>query len=212
VLKPLLPIAGRPLIEWTASSLIDAGADEIFVLLNSKGRAARTALRRRFPGKRWIFFEADTRSSWDSFRIVAGALAESADRFLISTVDALIPAEEIARFASPAHGVSLALTSFVEDEKPLWADLDERGFISALGPDAVDKRFVTCGLYGVTRELARSMYAAETHASLRDYWRSLVRSGVPVRGLPISKTIDVDRPEDIATAEAFLSSREARSC
>ena len=212
VLKPLVPVAGRPLIEWTVSSLVSAGADEILVLLNSKGRPVRDHLRTRFPSTRWIFLEADTRSSWESFRIVAGALAERAERFLISTVDALAMPEDVARFASEARGCALALTDFVDDEKPLWAELGADGHVRALGPDAKERRYVTCGLYALTRSEARTFEAAEAYASLRDYWVSLARSGVNIRGIPLSKTVDVDRPEDVASAEAFLGALESRSC
>lgn len=184
----------------------------MLVLLNSKGRKVREHLRDRFPETRWIFLEADTRSSWESFRIVAGALAERTDRFLVSTVDALIAPEEATRFVSTLGGVALALTDFVDDEKPLWADIDEQGRISAMGQDTSKKRYVTCGLYGVTRELVRGFPAGDTFASLRDFWISTVRSGMTVRGVPLSMTVDVDRPEDVATAEAFIASLEARAC
>jgi NDP-sugar pyrophosphorylase family protein len=213
-IKPLFPIRGTPLIHWTTSSLISAGARDMVVLFNSRSRAARNYLQEQKWAVQWRFLEADTASSWESFRLVAQALSGKWERFLISTVDALIPAEEISRFAAavldnlPAHkpAVALALTRFVEDDKPLWADLDDAGRITALGPAAVQREFVTCGLYGLNRPLVETLNEKGPYRSLRDFLTDAVDHEFAVYGIPLSKTVDVDRPEDVATAEQFVSS------
>jgi hypothetical protein len=65
---------------------------------------------------------------------------------------------------------------------------------------------VTCGLYFMTRAAAARLPEPATHARLRDFWRTLVASGARVSGPTLSKTLDVDRPEDVAAAEAYLKS------
>jgi len=211
--KPMILVAGRPLCHWTASALVAAGTDAITLLHNSTGRAVRASLEDAFPAVHWTFLEADTASSWESFRLVAASLASTEERFLLSTVDALIPPGEAARFGREAFTgdaeASLALTSFVDDEKPLWADLGPDGRVEALGPDARGRKHVTCGLYALTRPLATQTDAAD-FSSLREWWIDLVRRGRRVRGVALTKTIDVDRPEDLVAAEAFaLSEMEA---
>lgn len=214
--KPLLPIHGAPMIHWTASSLISAGAEKIVLLLNSRGREVKAYLQSRSWPVRWVFLEADTASSWASFRLVARALASKHERFLISTVDALIPRQEICRFVETAFktfgsdkpAAALALTHFVEDEKPLWADLDAAGRITALGPASRQREFITCGLYALNRPLAQSLQKSQTHGSLREFWGTAVNNGIPVAGIPLAKTVDVDRPEDVLTAENFVASWE----
>jgi NDP-sugar pyrophosphorylase family protein len=212
--KPLLPIRGAPLIHWTAFSLISAGAREIILLLNSHGRKVPEYLQRQGWPVRWDFREADTASSWESFRLVARALADKYERFLISTVDALVPQQEILRFVETAFktmgpnkpAAALALTRFVEDEKPLWADVDNAGRITALGPASRQRELITCGLYALNRPLAQSLQKPQVHSSLREFWGAAVNNGVPVTGIPLAKTVDVDRPEDVATAEKFVAS------
>ncbi|MBI2361875.1 MAG: NTP transferase domain-containing protein, partial [Elusimicrobia bacterium] len=66
--KPLVPVGGKPLVSWVAQALFDAGVERLSVLFNSRGRAAREELRRAFPGRRIDFLEADTPSSFASFR------------------------------------------------------------------------------------------------------------------------------------------------
>ncbi len=208
LVKPMVPVSGVPLCHWVARNLRGAGVREITILLNSRGREVRASLTGAFPDLRWDFLEADTASSWESFRLVSRALAGKAQAFLISTVDSLIPTSQTALFASRAREcraeAALALTSFVDDEKPLWADAGEDGFISALGPNARRKDRVTSGLYYMTRGLAQRMPEAGAFDSLRGYWTGLVEGGARVAGVSLSKTLDVDRPEDIREAEGFL--------
>lgn len=210
-LKPLVQVSGKPLVHWVASGLRSAGADSITVLLNSRGTPVREYLERAFPELAWTFLQRDTASSWESFRLVSRELARSSERFLLSTVDALIPPAEAARFAAEAAAAeaALALTSYVEDEKPLWADLDRSGRVVALGDDARRREFVTCGLYALSRDVARAMPEAGAFGRLRDFWAGLVRGGRDVRGVPLSDTVDVDRPEDLAAAERLTSCFDA---
>jgi NDP-sugar pyrophosphorylase family protein len=209
--KPLVPVAGRPLSHWTVGSLSGAGARELVVLVNTRGGAVAPSLRAAFPDLAFDFLTADTASSFESFRLVARRLAEKSDDFLISTVDAIVAADDVVRFwtecRSARADAGLALTAHVDDEKPLWADVDERGFVTALGDDARARRKVTCGLYYLTRAAVERLPPASAHARLRDYWRALCAGGARVAGPVLSKTLDVDRPEDVAAAEKHIQSR-----
>lgn len=207
--KPLVPVAGRPLSHWIVGTLRAAGARGLTVLTNSRGSAVPPSLSEAFPGFAFDFMTADTASSYESFRLVSRRLAEREDAFLISTVDAIAPAPDVARFWAECRAAradaGLALTAHADDEKPLWADIDEAGLVSAVGDDARHRRLVACGLYFMTRVSAGRLPEPAAHARLRDFWRTLVASGARVSGPTLSKTLDVDRPEDVAAAEAYLA-------
>ena len=209
IVKPLISVAGRPLCHWVVESLMAAGCREVTVLTNGRGTGVPPSLEAAFPNLAFDFITADTDSSFKSFRLVSRRLAAKADAFLISTVDALIPPAEIARFWTECRAArasaGLALTAHVDDEKPLWADVDGSGCVSAVGSDAKDRRAVTCGLYYITRASAANLPEAAAHPRLRDHLTALVRSGTHVQGIILQKTIDVDRPEDLAAAEVFLN-------
>jgi NDP-sugar pyrophosphorylase family protein len=208
VVKPMIPVAGRPLIHWIVGSLSSAGCREVTVLTNSRGTAVPPSLSAAFPAIRFSFLRADTASSFESFRLVSLALAEKAERFLVSTTDALVPPAAMSAFLDAClranADAGLALTSFVDDEKPLWADLDAAGRVIALGDAARQKRRVTSGLYFMTRAAAARLPRADAHGRLRDFLAQLARETTTL-GVPLSKTLDVDRPEDLAAAEAFLT-------
>ena len=207
--KPLVPVAGRPLSHWVVGTLKAAGARGLTVLTNSRGGAVPPSLTAAFPGLSFDFISRDTASSYESFRLVSRRLAEREDAFLISTVDALVPPADVARFWTECRqaraDAGLALTAHVDDEKPLWADVDAAGLVTALGDDARARKLVTCGLYYMTRAAAERLPEPSAHRRLRDFWRSLVGEGARVLGPALSKTLDVDRPEDVRAAEAYLN-------
>lgn len=213
--KPMLAIAGRPLCHWVAGALSSAGVGEITMLLNSRGGAAIPSLKSAFPGLSWNFLEKDTASSWESFRLIARELARKSGSFLISTVDALVDPKDLALFIraaaeSPCEA-ALGLTDFIDDEKPLWAELEADGKISRLGPSVQKKKWATSGLYFIGAGVAEAMPAAGNYASLREYWIGLAESGVGILGVPLAKTVDVDRPEDLREAEIFIKERTLKS-
>lgn len=213
-IKPLVSVATKPLIHWVVDGLAFAGCADLAVLTNSRGTAVPPSLKAAFPSMKFDFITADTASSFESFRLVALRLAETEEAFLISTVDALIRPDDVSRFVKECRAsraeAGLALTSHVDDEKPLWADVDEVGLVTAIGAEAKTRRAVTCGLYYLTRAAARALPAAATHARLRDFLGELVASGVRVAGVTLSKSIDVDRPEDLVAAEKFLTTETRR--
>ena len=214
VVKPMLPVAGRPLCHWVVDGLRASDCRGVTVLTNSRGLAVPPSLTGSFPDISFDFVTADTASSFESFRLVALRLAAKAEAFMISTVDALIPPAEVARFWSrcSASGAEagLALTGHVDDENPLWADVDASERVTAVAAHAQDRRLVTCGLYYLTRRAAERLPAAARHGRLRDFWTALVLSRARVQGVRLSKTLDVDRPEDLAAAEAFLATETKR--
>lgn len=213
VIKPLVPVAGRPLCHWIAAGLKAAGCSNLTVLTNSRGGAVAPSLKAAFPEIKFDFVTADTASSFESFRLVSRRLAETEEEFVVSTVDALIRPEDVARFIAECRkanaAAGLALTLHVDDEKPLWADVDGAR-VTALGDDAKRKDAVTCGLYYMTRKAATTLPEAGRHSRLRDFWRELVASGEVVMGITLSKSLDVDRPEDLGAAESFLTTETKR--
>lgn len=213
-IKPMISIAAKPLIHWVVAGLRSAGCKDIVVLTNTRGDAVGPYLSAAFPDVNFEFMTADTASSFESFRLVCKRLAAATDgEFVVSTVDALIKTDDVKKFIAECRAsradAGMALTTFVDDEKPLWADVDGAGRVTALGEKATAKDAVTCGLYYMTRKAAERLPSAEHHSRLRDFWQALVASGEVV-GVILSKSLDVDRPEDLAAAETFLTTETKR--
>ena len=135
-LKPLVEVRGVPLIERLIRSYIRCGIEEIVCIVNESSlEVKRFVESKRFaiPVK---FVVQTTPSSMHSLFALAPHLNE--ERFLLSTVDSIFNGDEFGSFLdyarSPhaAEGV-LAVTNFVDDENPLYVQLDESWNILSFG-------------------------------------------------------------------------------
>ena len=201
--KPLVTVAGVPLVEGVVRNFLAAGIVSLTVIVNEDEEDCVRWLRARFPALDIRFIVRTTASSLESFgRVLAAA---PAGPIVISTVDAWCRPEDFARFVEaagrcPAGAVVLAVTPLVEDEKPLWATLDEDGRISRLGGETGN--VVTAGIYLVP-ERARALTPPPGLGRLREYLAWLVSRGEMVYGVRIDRVVDVDRAADVALAEAM---------
>ena len=205
--KPLVPVGGVPLIESVLRNFIAADIRTIVVIVNEQEQDCVDWVRRRFPDLDCDFIVKSTRSSLESFREVTARLG--AGPSLVSTVDAWCRPEDFQRFVSAAvsrpAGVSvLAVTPFVDDEKPLWVRLDDDGRIREIGGSHGDA--VTAGMY-LLSDRARSLAVSADLPRLRDYLAWLLTQGETLYGEIIETVVDVDRPADIAVAEGLVMAR-----
>jgi NDP-sugar pyrophosphorylase family protein len=207
--KPLLPVGGRPLI----ARIIDAGAklkvDSIACIVNDLNPTVAGFLRsEHWPVPVEIVVKT-TPSSMESLFCLAPLLSD--EPFVLFTVDVVFGQRTVedflqnARTLIDANGV-LALTRFVDDEKPLWTAVDSLNRIISLGDAARGSQFVTAGFYyfapGIFAEIAPARRKKLT--ALRQFLAHLINEDYLMYGIPVPKTIDVDYPEDIAKAEAYL--------
>ena len=207
--KPLVPVAGVPLIESVIRNFFAAGIRTIVIIVNEQEQSCVDWVRRRFPDPALDFIVKTTRSSLESFREVTARLG--AGRALVSTVDAWCHPDDFVRFvaaarARPAAASVLAVTSFVDDENPLWVRLDSDRRVRRVG--GPDGDAVTAGVYLVS-DRARRLAAPADLARLRDFLAWLHDHGEPLYGEIIGTVVDVDRPADIAVAEGLALGRRA---
>jgi molybdopterin-guanine dinucleotide biosynthesis protein A len=128
-LKPLVPIAGRTLVERVLSSLAEAVPSEVVIIVNEASLAVRDHVSsRRWPfAVRWVV--ETTPSSMHSFLRVLEELAGGGDEgpFLMSTVDTIAAPGAFASFAASSReldaDVALAVAQPGDDLKPLLARL-----------------------------------------------------------------------------------------
>ncbi len=204
--KPLVPVAGTPLIERVISNFLAAGINSLVIIFNEEGgRECACWVRSRFPHVDIEIVIKTTASSLESFLTVAERI--KAGPALISTVDAWCLPNDFKIFVEeasrrPLDATVLAVTPFVADERPLWVLLDKSGRVKTLGGDT--GTMVTAGMYFVP-ERVRRLSLPKDLARLRDFLGWLVASGEPVFGIPIQVVVDVDRGEDVPMAEALAS-------
>jgi NDP-sugar pyrophosphorylase family protein len=219
-LKPLVTIGGETLVDRVLASIGEIEPAEVVVIVNEQSTAVRDHVSRRswpFP-LRWIV--ETTASSMHSFLRIVESLADGGDAgpFLVSTVDTVAAPGEFRRFARACVAVeadiALAVTAGWDDEKPLLVEVDGACRVVAIGDairqqalhEAPGRVFATAGYYAVHPAVLREADQARAGglAALRSFLGRLVERGYTVAAVPVAPAIDVDRPADVAAAEAFL--------
>ncbi len=210
--KPLVEVAGAPLIAHVLENFEAAGIGSAAVIFNEAERDCEAFVRERFPRLVTNVLIKSTRSSLESFREILAVAP--AGRLLVSTVDAFCPRKDFVTFvrraeALPSDATVLAVTRYVHDEKPLWVNLADgrEGRVSAIGGSRGEA--VTAGIYVVPEKVRR--LAVPGHLGrLREFLGWLASEQHPIEAVEIEKVVDVDRAEDVAAAEELALGSLAR--
>lgn len=206
--KPLIEVGGKTLLQRAVESAVSAGAGEIALIVNAEyGEVERYVRERDWPAPIRLIVRT-TPSSMESFFALQPLLDESA--FLLLTVDAVAPPRMLGDLAAAGAAAgpagTLAVTRFVDDEKPLRAEIDSERRITALGDRAAESAWITSGVYFFFPVVYSLVAEARERklGALRQFLGLLLEKGQRLYGFPVAKSIDVDRPEDVAVAERFL--------
>lgn len=215
--KPLVPLLGEPLIDRLVRLFGDCGAERIVVICNEEMTEVAHHLRSLqcrpdLPPIELVV--RSTPSSMHSFFALAPYL--EGGPFCLTTVDTVFAEAEFRRyieaFRSTQADALMAVTSFVDDEKPLYVGTDDSMRITGFHDSPADgDRFVSGGMYclrpATLATLRRCIEAGMSR--MRNFQRALVADGWDVRAYAFKKIIDVDHKADIATAEALLKTTAA---
>lgn len=212
--KPMVEINGRPMIERLISILLSCGGERVYVATNSAMTSLNEELRHLRDDLGWpvIFHPIVSDNSFYSLQCACEGVE---GRFVAMTCDAIFPTEEFRRYVeeierSPEQEAIMALTTYVDDESPLYAKL------SADGKQIVDYHYggkpfegqpviVSAGVYAITPELLATAQRDGYPESLSDFQRILAnRPDISVRPFVFSKAFDVDCSHDRLEAESFV--------
>jgi NDP-sugar pyrophosphorylase family protein len=208
VSKPMVPVAGRPLIDHALDRFRAVGVRRLAIIINDTSDDCRQWLRDHGGDFDLEIIVRATPSSYASFQLVVGQLARAPA--VITTIDAIMPVDDFQIFVKSATGfaknaVVLGLTDRVDDENPLWATVNAAdGRVQQLGGG--HGTHVTAGLYWLPAQ--RPPEPTTGFARLRDYLGWLVAEHQPVYGIVLPRVFDIDRARDVVAAELAGLGRE----
>ena len=208
--KPLIEIQGVPLIERLVRIFARQGADSINIIVNEQQPETLAHIRelqKLFPINVVV---KSTPSSMHSLHALSHLLR--GDKFCLTTVDTLFHEEEFAEYIktfteSDGDGI-MAVTDYIDDEKPLYVDTDSQLDITAFCDKPTENsRYISGGIYGLTPKALDILdeCMAEGIERMRNFQRRLVDGGMRLKAYPFTKIIDIDHAEDIEKAERFIS-------
>lgn len=203
--KPLVKVGGETLIGRAIRGAAQAGAQRVALIVNPVFPELIAYLNETSWPVPLDLHVWDSPSSLDSFLALRPYLDEP---FLLLTVDAVLAPGALAAFVAKARQAptsgALGLTTFQDDEKPLYVELDATGRILAVGRGP--SPHITAGCYFFQPQVfaLEALAKARKLQALRQFLGMLVEEGFSLQGIDVGPGVDVDHPEDIARAEAFL--------
>jgi NDP-sugar pyrophosphorylase family protein len=206
--KPLASLAGKSLLAHLISRLKHCGITEIHCALREEllSQEDKDKLPRE-AGLSYLF--VNTESSLHTLVELIRKMGGSAGPVLFTMADTVLQREDLAEFVRfcrglPASDNAILLTSYVDDENPLWAHLKENGSIEKLSAEPA--QHITSGLYFLQPEAMEIAQQLEKDGvqRMRNFLTALADRGFPIKTFVVSKTIDVDHPSDLDKAADFL--------
>ena len=213
--KPLVQLNGMAMIDRLIHIFAKNGAEQVVVIINNEVAQTKEhlALLKKVSEVPLEVIVKTTPSSMHSFYELSTYLKD--DKFCLTTVDTIFREEEFSRFietfkASDKDGL-MAVTDYIDDEKPLYISTDEElnitGFHDARTPDC---RYISGGIYCLTPKSIDTLQRCMENgmSRMRNFQRQLVADGLHLGAYQFSKILDEDHATDIEKAEAFLNVKD----
>jgi NDP-sugar pyrophosphorylase family protein len=210
--KPLVELQGEPMIGRLINVMIRCNAESISIIVNEHMSEVRQYLESLELPIPLNLVVKTTPSSMHSFWHLSQVIPEG--KFCLTTVDTIFREQDFKAYidafeADKTHDGMWAVTPFVDDEKPLWVDVDDEMSITAFRDKRWDgAKYVSGGIYAMTDKAfdVLDQCIEQGISRMRNFQRALVDAGHRLQAYSIDKIVDVDHADDIATAEAFLAS------
>ena len=209
--KPMVEVAGVPLIEHVLENLRAAGVASAAVIFNAAEEGCAAYVRERFA-RRW-----SPKVVVKNTRVLARELPRDPERGARGPAARLdgrrvlpAPGFRALRARPPRRRLRTRPSSRSRasstTRSPLWVTTTRKGRVTVVGGASGDA--VTAGIYVIPGARPRGC-ASPTPCSLprlRDFLAWLCKSGEPMQALEVGKVVDVDRAEDLEIAEELARS------
>lgn len=212
--KPLVELNGEHMIDRLVRIFGDNGAEEIVIIINNEVQQTKEHLAElqktsKVPLRVVV---KTTPSSMHSFYELSPFLGDG--KFCLTTVDTIFREEEFSRFIgqfklSDLDGM-MAVTDFIDDEKPLYISTDKDLNITGFHDTKVENcNYISGGIYCLTPKAIDVLQLCMDQgiSRMRNFQRQLVAEGMHLKAYPFSKILDVDHAGDIVKAEEFLNTK-----
>ncbi len=210
--KPLVRLNGTPMIKRLIDIFMACNPTSLSIIVNEQMTAVREYLEGLTLPVPLRLVVKSTPSSMHSFWEVSRGFGDG--KFCLTTVDTIFREADFRCYieafeADDTADGYMAVTPFIDDEKPLYVDVDRQMDITGFRDRPWDgARYISGGIYGLTAPALEVLDECMRQgvSRMRNYQRALVERGLRLRAYPLDKIVDVDHAGDIATAEAFINS------
>lgn len=211
--KPLVELNGKPMIGRLINIFVHCGAESISVIVNKEMTEVKEYLDTIKLDIPLNIVIKSTPSSMHSFFELSRVMQPG--KFCLTTVDTIFREPDFAKYISAFEADSqndgmMAVTPFIEDEKPLYVDVDDEMNIKAFRDASYeDAKYISGGIYALNDKAVAVLEDCMSRgiSRMRNFQRALIEAGLRLKAFPIEKIVDVDHAGDIAVAESFLNGK-----
>jgi bifunctional UDP-N-acetylglucosamine pyrophosphorylase/glucosamine-1-phosphate N-acetyltransferase len=201
--KPTLPVAGRPLVEHTVGTAVDAGASRVVVVVGYEAGDVRAALGDECAGAPVTYaVQSEQRGTADAVRAAAGELDD--DPFVVLNGDALYDAASLSTLydSGPAAG------SFRVDNPGDYGVLDVvDGRVTGVVEKPADppSNLINAGAYVFPAAALAWLDVGESERGELELTDVLARTceECEVTPVPFERWLDVGRPWELLAANEW---------
>lgn len=210
--KPIVKINGTPLLELTLKNLHFQNFKHISIIFNDSAREMDLSLLPGLLSPSINYFFKTTPSSMHSLYEVGQKLElKNGEHLFVSMVDSIVRPADALKFQNFCHTLNndesaLLVTPFIEDEKPLTLKINDQGYITEFQCPIEEGVLITSGVYCFSENIFPLLFEmiANGQTKMRNFLTELVKRDYKIKIFESIKTLDIDRPDDIISAEIFL--------
>ncbi|MFA3782880.1 NTP transferase domain-containing protein [Melioribacteraceae bacterium 4301-Me] len=213
--KHLIKLNGEYLIERIIRIGGEKGFDKVFCIINSHEPELKNYLLNHKFNISVSLIVKDTESSMHSLFEMSQYLSN--EPFCLATTDTVFLENEFSNFINYCKSTEkidgiLAITKFIDDEKPLCVSLDNENNIINFSDSKEGYFWATGGIYYFSNRIFELLPEALNLgiARLRNFLRLLIRNNYKLKAYSFSKIVDIDHVKDIKIAEELISSYHAQ--
>jgi NDP-sugar pyrophosphorylase family protein len=207
--KPLVKLNGQAMIGRLIDIFVRNNAASVSLIMNEEMTQVHEYVAQLRPGVPFNVVIKSTPSSMHSFYELRNFLRTG--KFCLTTVDTIFKEADFSVYIrefirNDAIDGMMAVTGFIDDEKPLYVDTDEQMNIRGFLDESVSCKYISGGIYSLTPKAIDTLERclASGQSRMRNYQRQLIADGLKLKACEFPKIIDVDHAGDIEKAEKFI--------
>lgn len=211
--KPLVDICGEPMIGRLINLFCRCNAESISIIVNEQMTEVREYIESLSLDIPLNLVVKTTPSSMHSFFELSRVIPKG--RFCLTTVDTIFREQDFRPYieameADERYDGMMAVTDYIDDEKPLYVQTDDDLNITAFRDERYDgAKYISGGIYALNEKAIDVLAGCMERgvARMRNFQRALVDAGLRLKAYPMGKILDVDHAGDIEKAENFINSK-----
>jgi len=211
--KPLLPVAGKPIICFIVDKLAEAGLTDFVFVIGYLGDKVRDFIEHRYPHLKTEFVYQEHREGSGHAVWTAHEAIEDEDEVFVAFGDTIFDADLQQMLDCPFSCIGVKKVS---DPREFGvAEFDERGFVTRMveKPRIPKSNMAIVGLYKI-KEVNALLRAVEHlmqtdqrtvgEIQLTDALQHILEQGAPFQAIPVNNWFDCGRKEVLLETNAML--------